>query len=121
MTQIAQTADGQITIRKAAGTWVVRADGAVIAESTKALEVTEAGQSPIMYFPRRDVAMAFLDASDHRASNPHLGEASFFSVVSQTKTMPDAAWSYENPKAGLEKIGGYLAFHATHEVAVEQL
>ena len=37
-----------IKIRKAAGTWVVRAGGAVIAESTSALELSEGSYSPVI-------------------------------------------------------------------------
>ena len=47
-----------IKIRKAAGTWVVRAGGAVLAESHDALELTEGEMTPVIYFPRGDIAMA---------------------------------------------------------------
>ena len=122
MNQIAETTDGgHITVRKAEGTWVVRADGAVIAESSDALEISQGGQAPAIYFPRGDVAMAFLDASDTRSSSPRAGAASHYSVVSQGKTLPDAAWSYEAPPAGLERIAGHVAFRAGDEVTVERL
>jgi uncharacterized protein (DUF427 family) len=52
-----------IRIRRADGTWVVRAGGAVLGESTNALELSESGYPPVIYFPRGDVAMAFLEAS----------------------------------------------------------
>ncbi|WP_348773491.1 DUF427 domain-containing protein [Litoreibacter halocynthiae] len=34
--------------------------------------------------------------------------------------MPDAAWSYEAPKAGLEDIAGHLAFYKD-KVTVEEV
>ena len=49
-----------ITIRPATGTWVVRAGGAVLGESIQALEMTEGDYPPVIYFPRTDIAMAFL-------------------------------------------------------------
>ena len=93
--------DDYITIRPAEGTWVVRAGGAVIGESTRALELREGSYDPVIYFPREDVAMAFLDPSDRTTTCPHKGEASYFTIVTKSTTLPDAVWSYENPKKGV--------------------
>ena len=49
-----------ITIRKAPGTWTVRAGGAVLGESDNALELSEGDYPFVIYFPRGDIAMAFL-------------------------------------------------------------
>ena len=56
--------ESRISIKPVSGTWVVRAGGAVIAESENALELHEGDFPVAIYFPREDVAMAFLDASD---------------------------------------------------------
>ncbi|MBN2905662.1 MAG: DUF427 domain-containing protein [Rhodobacteraceae bacterium] len=108
------------TIHKAEGAWVVRAGGAVIAESRNALELTEGDAAPVIYFPRGDVGMAFLDPSDSRTTCPRKGEASYFTLRAKSYDIPDAAWCYETPKAGMEKIAGHLAFDAD-KVTVEQL
>lgn len=111
-----------ITIHPAPGTWVVRAGGAVIAESTAALELVEGDYAPVIYFPRADIAMAFLEPTATVTTCPHKGQASYFSIVTKSKTLPDAAWSYEDPKPGMEKIRGHLAFYTTPEkVTVEQV
>ena len=112
--------DDYITIRPAEGTWVVRAGGAVIGESTRALELREGSYDPVIYFPREDVAMAFLDPSDRTTTCPHKGEASYFTIVTKSNTLPDAVWSYENPKEGVEAIAGHLAFYPDR-IAVEQV
>ena len=112
--------DDYITIRPAEGTWVVRAGGAVIGESTRALELCEGSYDPVIYFPREDVAMAFLDPSDRTTTCPHKGEASYFTIVTKSTTLPDAVWSYENPKEGVEAIAGHLAFYPDR-IAVEQV
>ena len=112
--------DDYITIRPAEGTWVVRAGGAVIGESTRALELREGSYDPVIYFPREDVAMAFLDPSDRTTTCPHKGEASYFTIVTKSTTLPDAVWSYENPKEGVEAIAGHLAFYPDR-IAVEQV
>lgn len=109
-----------IKIRPASGTWVVRAAGAVIGESKNALELTEGAYPPVIYFPRDDIAMAFLDASDTTSNCPHKGDAIYFSIEAKSGTIPDAVWSYENPKDGVGQIKDYLAFF--HEkVAVEEV
>lgn len=109
-----------ITIRPAAGTWVVRAGGAVLGESTRALELTEGDYAPVIYFPRDDIAMTFLDATDQTTTGPHKGQASYFSIVAMNGTIHNAAWSYDHPNDSVAPIKGYLAFF-TDKVAVEQV
>ncbi|ATI42445.1 hypothetical protein CBW24_10805 [Pacificitalea manganoxidans] len=103
---------GYIKIHKAEGTWTVRAGGAVLGESTAALELTEGDLAPTIYFPREDIAMAFLDASDYRTQCPHKGEASYFDIVVKSGTIGNAAWSYEAPLPGAERIKDHIAFYS---------
>lgn len=110
-----------ITIRPAEGTWVVRAGGAVIGETNNAMELREEGYDPVIYFPRTDVAMAFLDRSDRSTHCPHKGDAAYYSIVSKSKTYADAVWTYEAPIDGLTDIAGHLAFHQQDGVTVEQV
>ncbi|MBT8411907.1 MAG: DUF427 domain-containing protein [Octadecabacter sp.] len=109
-----------ITIRPATGTWVVRAAGAVLGESSNALELIEGDNPPVIYFPRGDISMAFFDQSTTTSSCPFKGTATYYNLVAKSGTFEDAAWSYEDPKEGVEGIAGYLAFFS-NKVAVEQL
>lgn len=111
----------KITIRKAEGTWVVRAGGAVLGETQNAMELSEGDLEPVIYFPREDIAMAFLDASDKRTSCPHKGEASYYSIVTKSTTLKNAAWSYETPIEAADRIKGHLAFACTDRLAVERI
>ena len=110
-----------IRITKAPGTWTVRAGGAVLAESRNALELTEGDYPAVIYFPRDDIAMALLDDSDHSSHCPHKGDASYFSIVTKSQTLKNAAWSYENPTGGAGRIKGHLAFYTGDDVAVERV
>ena len=110
-----------IKIRPAEGTWVVRAGGAVLGESDRALELTEGDYAPVIYFPRDDIAMDFLDESDHTSVCPWKGDASYFSIVTKSTTLENAAWTYETPKPDVAEIAGHLAFYATDQVAIERL
>ncbi len=113
-------ATDKISIVKAEGTWVVRAGGAVIGETRNALELHENGHDPVIYFPRDDVEMAFLDTSDHTSHCPHKGDASYFDLVAKSGSLSNAAWSYETPKEEVSRIKGHIAFY-TDKAAVEQL
>ena len=109
-----------ITIRKASATWVVRTTDGVIAESNAALELAEGSYAPVIYFPRTDIAMAFLDPSDTETTCPHKGPATYFSIAGQAETIKDAGWSYETPISDVADIKDHIAFF-TDKVTVEQL
>ena len=108
------------SIQPAEGTWVVRAGGAVLGESERALEVTAGSEAPVIYFPREDIAMEFLDPSDRKETSA-MGEAAYFSIVTKSTTLEDAAWSYETPTDGYGEMAGRLAFHEGDLVAVERV
>lgn len=100
-----------LTIRPAAGSYTVRAKGAILGETSRALEVIEGDRAAVIYVPREDMAMAFLDRSERQTTCPHKGVASYYSVVTPEGRLEDAVWSYETPEAGAEAIRGYLAFY----------
>jgi len=109
-----------IRIRQAPGKWVVRAGGAVLGESDRALELTEGDYPPVIYFPRADIGMAFLEKTDSSTTCPWKGAATYYTVSSAAGDIPDAAWSYENPTEGVAAIKDHIAFY-TDRVTVEQL
>jgi len=110
-----------IRITPAGGLWVVRAGGAVIGESRRALKLEEDGYPYVIYFPREDIATAFLDRSDTVSHCPHKGDATYYSIQTKSVLLKDAAWSYEAPTEGVAEIAGHIAFYASDNVAVEQL
>lgn len=110
-----------IEIRKAAGKWCIRAGGAILGESRNVLEMREGDYPPVIYFPRDDIAMAFLDRTDHASHCPHKGDASHYSIVTKSTVLENAAWSYEDPKPGVAVIKAYLAFYPSDDVTVEEI
>ncbi len=109
-----------ITIVPANGTVVVRAAGAVVAESNRALVLTEGDKPPVYYLPREDAGIEFMDRSDKVTTCPWKGDASHFNLVTKSGQIVDAAWSYENPLPGLTKIQGHLGFYKD-KVTIEVL
>lgn len=112
--------DKYIRVSKADGTWSVRAAGAIIAESENALELVEGDYPPVIYFPRADIAMAFLEPSERTSHCPHKGDAIYFSIVAKSGTIADVAWSYPEPKEIAERIADHIAFYPDR-VTVERI
>ncbi len=110
----------EITITKAENGWVVRALGAIIAETSDALMLKEGDYPAVIYIPRSDITMAFLDVSDTVTNCPHKGNATYFHFVGKNRTLTDFAWSYENASANVAQISGCLAF-APGEATVESV
>jgi uncharacterized protein (DUF427 family) len=110
-----------ITITPAAGTWVVRVGGAVLGESKSALYLEEDGYPAVIYFPREDLGMAFLEKTDHATTCPHKGAASYFSIVAKSTTYTNAAWSYESPVSDVAAIKDHIAFEVQEGITVEQV
>lgn len=110
----------KLTITKAEGIWTVRAGGAVLVESKSALFVQDGDQSPVTYFPRGDVPMEFFDAAQ-TAENPHLGTIQYFSIVTKSTTIENAAWSITAPKGDAEAIKDYVAFYKSDKVTIEMI
>lgn len=109
-----------IRITKAEGTWVVRAGGAVLAESKAALELLEGDHPGVIYFPRSDIGMEFLEKTDTSTHCPHKGQASYYAIHTKSAVIADAGWSYETPIGAVADIAGHLAFY-DDKVTVEQL
>ena len=112
--------DRYIRVTKADGTWSVRAGGAIIAESDAALELVEGDYPPVIYFPRDDIAMAFLEPSERTSHCPHKGDAVYFSIVAKSGRIRDVAWSYPEPKEIASAVAGHIAFYPDR-VTIERI
>lgn len=102
---------GRITITPSDQTWIIRADGAILAETRRAKELREGSHPQVVHIPREDVAMALFERSTTATTCPRKGQASYFSFVGRDGKVRDAAWSYEAPKDDASEIAGHLAFH----------
>lgn len=105
--------DHPITMQKANSTWRVTFNNAVIAESEDVLLMQETTYPVVAYFPRKDVKMNVLHATDHHTYCPYKGEASYFSLVTDGRSEENAVWSYQAPYPAVADIKDRLAFYAT--------
>src|SRR5262249_35416215 len=92
----------------------------VIADTTKALTLKEARYPAVQYVPREDANMALLERTDRVTHCPYKGDASYFSVKADGKTLDDAIWTYETPFPAMTEISGHLAFYPD-KVTIEEV
>lgn len=111
--------DHPITISPAGGRVTVRAGGAVIASSDRALALREADYPPVLYIPRADVAMDLLERTDRHTDCPYKGDCSYFSVTAAGARGENAAWSYEAPYPAVAAIREHVAFYPERVDAIE--
>jgi uncharacterized protein (DUF427 family) len=103
--------DHPITIERNSKRVQVRAGDLLIADTAKALTLTEANYAAVQYIPRGDVDMAQLRHSDHSTYCPYKGDAAYFDIVALADKGANAVWTYEHPYLSVAEIGEYLAFY----------
>lgn len=90
-------------------------------ESTNVLELTEGEYPPVIYFPRKDIAMALLERTEKTTHCPHKGDANYFSIVNRSSRSENAVWTYETPLDAVAEIKNHLAFSVSDSIKVEQI
>lgn len=98
----------------------VTAGDIVIAETSKALTLKEAKYPAVQYVPREDTNMALLARTDRVTHCPYKGDASYYSVKADGKTLDNAIWTYETPFPAMTEISGHLAFYPD-KVKIEEV
>ena len=112
--------DHLITIAHNANRVRVIFAGQVIADTTRALTLTEAGYAPVQYISRADVVMSRLVRTANASHCPYKGDASYFSIVAGGTTAHNAVWSYEKPFPAMAEIAGYVAFYPNRVDKIEE-
>ncbi|MCW2669905.1 MAG: hypothetical protein JWO27_1802 [Frankiales bacterium] len=104
--------DHPITIDADTDRVVARVEGTVIADTTAALTLREAGYSPVHYIPLDDVVPGTLHPSGTRSYCPYKGDASYYDVVlADGRRIVDAVWTYATPHPAMSAIANHVAFY----------
>jgi uncharacterized protein (DUF427 family) len=85
----------------AKATW----NGVVIAESDRT-EVVDGNH----YFPPTSIHSQYFQPSKTHTTCSWKGLCSYYNVVVDGNTNPDAAWYYPTPKEAAQNIAGFVAF-----------
>ena len=84
--------------------------GGRVVFDTRGARLLHEGRLPVrVYVPREDVDRSLLVPSDKRTHCPFKGDASYWSLLVDGRTVEDAFWVYEDPKPEVAAIAGYLA------------
>jgi uncharacterized protein (DUF427 family) len=103
--------DHPITVEASPARVVARVGDTVIADTTSALTLREAGYPPVHYIPLPDVDPAVLRRSGTSTYCPYKGDASYYSVVLPGHELTDVVWTYETPYPAVGAIAGHVAFY----------
>jgi len=95
--------------------------GQVVADTTSALTLKEAGYPPVHYIPRSDAKMSLLAPTSHASHCPYKGDASYFTISANGRGSDNAVWSYEQPFPAMAEIAGYLAFYPNRVDKIEEM
>jgi uncharacterized protein (DUF427 family) len=98
----------------------VLAGDIVIADTTHALTLKEATYPAVQYVPRSDANLALLTRTDRVTHCPYKGDANYFSVNANGKTLENSIWTYEAPFPAMTEISGHLAFYPD-KVRIEEV
>lgn len=86
-------------------------NGIVIAHTHRAKRVLETSHPPIYYIPPEDIQADYLTQTNHRSYCEWKGQAAYYTLTVNGKTIDNAAWFYPNPVADFEEIKNYVAFY----------
>jgi len=92
----------------------------VIADTTHALTLKEASYPAVQYVPREDANMALLARTERTTHCPYKGDASYFSINANGKSIENSIWTYETPFPAMAEIAGHLAFYPD-KVTIEEV
>jgi uncharacterized protein (DUF427 family) len=112
--------DHPITITQNPRRVRVTAGDIVIAESARSLTLKEAKYPAVQYVPREDANMALLERTERTTHCPYKGDASYYSIKADGKTLDNAIWTYETPFPAMTEISGHLAFYPD-KVKIEEV
>ncbi len=103
--------DYRITFERSPRRVRVKFGGETIADSTGAHLLFETRHLPVYYFPRANVRMDLLRATEHHSFCPYKGTASYWTVVVGGREAENAVWGYPEPIEEVAGIADYVAFY----------
>jgi uncharacterized protein (DUF427 family) len=89
----------------------VKFNGETIADSTNAHLLFETRHLPVYYFPRSDVRMDRMAATDHHTYCQYKGTASYWTIRVGDKISENAVWGYPDPFEEVAAITDFVAFY----------
>jgi uncharacterized protein (DUF427 family) len=105
------TSGHKITITPAGAHVEVTLGGTKLADSDRAVLLTETGSPSRYYLPREDVRTELLRPTSSHTTCPFKGQASYWSAEVGGAAHEDVVWSYESPIPEATGIAGLMCFY----------
>ncbi len=86
--------------------------GMIIADTRRAVRTLETSHPPSYYFPREDVTMGLLTASQNKSFCEWKGNARYFDISVKGQLFRDVAWSYPRPTKSFGILTNFIAFYS---------
>jgi uncharacterized protein (DUF427 family) len=86
-------------------------NGEVIANTRRAKRVLETSGPPVYYIPMEDAGMEYFSPTSHATFCEWKGQACYYTITVEDRSVENAAWSYPDPTPPFEKLAGYLAVY----------
>lgn len=84
-------------------------NGATVVDTRRGKLLHETGHLPVLYFPRDDLAVTCLEATNHRTHCPFKGDACYWSLRVGDHVAENAVWGYPEPLEDAPPLAGYVA------------
>lgn len=85
--------------------------GETVAESNGALVLREGSLPPVLYIPKDDVKWALTAASARSTHCPYKGDANYWNVAANGRTVENAIWAYPQAIESVAAIRECVAFY----------
>jgi uncharacterized protein (DUF427 family) len=102
----------RVDVRRTGRRVRVTAGGTEVADTRRALLLSETGLPNRYYLPAADVRTDLLAPSDTHTVCPYKGTASYRTLEADGVRIADAVWSYPEPLQDARRIAGHYCFHA---------
>jgi len=100
----------RVDVRPTSRRVTVSGNGEPLAESGRAMVLSETGLPNRIYIPLEDVREGLLEPSDTHTHCSYKGEASYWSVNAGERRLEDAVFGYPEPFDDAIRIGGFVCF-----------
>jgi uncharacterized protein (DUF427 family) len=94
------------------GALTVELGGQTVASTERGWRVLETSHPPTYYLPASAFAEGVLHEADGSSWCEWKGRASYYDLVTPTRTAPRAGWTYHSPTRGFEPLAGAIAVMA---------
>lgn len=86
----------------------------IIADTNQAIRVLETSHPPSYYIPPTDIQMDYLTKTSRQSYCEFKGNANYYTITVNDKSVTNVAWFYPTPSKGYEAIQNYVSFYANH-------